>query len=204
MIPLAWAVKTAAMSVERGVALGRRRRRSVSPRRWMPRSWRSFTDSPWSLRCSRVGFSLACSRTIDLIARAVEGRLTPRRSLGRCGCQRCACQFPYRSGDVTGQIGVDLADFEKQCLAGGRERAAELIDVQRTHDRRGDLRGGFCGQVVHASALGGGHVVPETGQRKASRGGSWRHQIKVARCSARSSIPPEFQYADYGFRVACD
>ncbi len=41
-------------------------------------------------------------------------------------------------------------------------------------------------------------------QRKSSRGGSWRHHIKVARCSARSSIPPEFQYADYGFRVACD
>jgi sulfatase modifying factor 1 len=40
--------------------------------------------------------------------------------------------------------------------------------------------------------------------RKSSRGGSWRHQIKVARCSARSSIPPEFQYADYGFRVGCD
>jgi formylglycine-generating enzyme len=39
--------------------------------------------------------------------------------------------------------------------------------------------------------------------RKASRGGSWRHHIKVSRCSARSSIPPEFQYADYGFRVAC-
>jgi len=45
---------------------------------------------------------------------------------------------------------------------------------------------------------------PESGQRKASRGGSWRHHIKVARCSARSSIPPEFRYADYGFRVACD
>jgi formylglycine-generating enzyme len=45
---------------------------------------------------------------------------------------------------------------------------------------------------------------PESGQRKASRGGSWRHHIKVARCSARSSIPPEFQYADYGFRIACD
>jgi formylglycine-generating enzyme len=39
--------------------------------------------------------------------------------------------------------------------------------------------------------------------RRSSRGGSWRHHIKVARCSARSSIPPEFQYADYGFRVAC-
>ena len=41
-------------------------------------------------------------------------------------------------------------------------------------------------------------------QRKSSRGGSWRHQVKVARCAARSSIPPDFQYADYGFRVACD
>jgi formylglycine-generating enzyme required for sulfatase activity len=43
---------------------------------------------------------------------------------------------------------------------------------------------------------------PEAGQRRSSRGGSWRHHIKVARCAARSSIPPEFQYADYGFRVA--
>ena len=40
------------------------------------------------------------------------------------------------------------------------------------------------------------------GRRRASRGGSWRHHIKVSRCSARSSIPPEFKYADYGFRVA--
>ena len=45
---------------------------------------------------------------------------------------------------------------------------------------------------------------PESGARRASRGGSWRHQIKVSRCAARSSIPPEFQYADYGFRVACE
>ncbi len=45
---------------------------------------------------------------------------------------------------------------------------------------------------------------PESGQRRASRGGSWRHHIKISRCAARSSIPPEFQYADYGFRVACN
>jgi formylglycine-generating enzyme required for sulfatase activity len=44
---------------------------------------------------------------------------------------------------------------------------------------------------------------PESGQRRVSRGGSWRHHIKIARCAARSSIPPSFQYADYGFRVAC-
>jgi sulfatase modifying factor 1 len=45
---------------------------------------------------------------------------------------------------------------------------------------------------------------PETGERRSSRGGSWRHHIKMSRCAARSSIPPDFQYADYGFRVACD
>jgi sulfatase modifying factor 1 len=45
---------------------------------------------------------------------------------------------------------------------------------------------------------------PETGTRRASRGGSWRHHIKMSRCAARSSIPPEFQYADYGLRVACN
>jgi formylglycine-generating enzyme required for sulfatase activity len=43
---------------------------------------------------------------------------------------------------------------------------------------------------------------PETGTRRASRGGSWRHQVKVSRCAARSSLPPEYRYADYGFRVA--
>ena len=43
---------------------------------------------------------------------------------------------------------------------------------------------------------------PESGTRRASRGGSWRHQVKVSRCAARSSIPPSFQYLDYGFRVA--
>ena len=43
---------------------------------------------------------------------------------------------------------------------------------------------------------------PLTSSRRASRGGSWRHHIKVTRTAARSSIPPEFKYADYGFRVA--
>ena len=37
--------------------------------------------------------------------------------------------------------------------------------------------------------------------RRASRGGSWRHHIKISRCAARSSIPPEFHYTDYGFRI---
>src|SRR6266850_142228 len=43
---------------------------------------------------------------------------------------------------------------------------------------------------------------PRSGSRRASRGGSWRHHIKVTRTAARSSIPPDFKYADYGFRIA--
>jgi sulfatase modifying factor 1 len=43
---------------------------------------------------------------------------------------------------------------------------------------------------------------PDSGARRASRGGAWRHHIKISRCAARSSIPPEFRYADYGFRIA--
>ena len=45
---------------------------------------------------------------------------------------------------------------------------------------------------------------PASGHRRASRGGAWRHQIKVSRCSARSSLDPTFQYNDYGFRVALE
>lgn len=43
---------------------------------------------------------------------------------------------------------------------------------------------------------------PAGGKRRVSRGGSWRHRIKFSRCAARSSLPPSFKYADYGFRVA--
>jgi sulfatase modifying factor 1 len=43
---------------------------------------------------------------------------------------------------------------------------------------------------------------PAAGTRRSSRGGSWRHQIKITRVAARSSIPPDFKYSDYGFRCA--
>ncbi|HEY7923320.1 MAG TPA: SUMF1/EgtB/PvdO family nonheme iron enzyme [Vicinamibacteria bacterium] len=37
--------------------------------------------------------------------------------------------------------------------------------------------------------------------RRASRGGSWRHHVRWSPPHARSSLPPEYRYADYGFRV---
>ena len=44
------------------------------------------------------------------------------------------------------------------------------------------------------------HYLEETA-RRASRGGSWRHHMKVSRVAARSSLSPDFQYNDYGFRI---
>jgi formylglycine-generating enzyme required for sulfatase activity len=42
---------------------------------------------------------------------------------------------------------------------------------------------------------------PAEGERRASRGGSWRHHVRWSPPSARSSLPPTYRYADYGFRV---
>jgi len=57
--------------------------------------------------------------------------------------------------------------------------------------------GGYYAQSPERNPRG-----PASGHRRASRGGSWRHHIKVTRTAARSSIPPEFKYADYGIRIA--
>lgn len=42
--------------------------------------------------------------------------------------------------------------------------------------------------------------APE-GERRVSCGGSWRHRIRWSPPSARSSLPPTYRYADYGFRL---
>jgi len=42
---------------------------------------------------------------------------------------------------------------------------------------------------------------PDTGTRRVSRGGSWRHLVKASRAAHRSSLPPEYRYTDYGFRL---
>ena len=74
-----------------------------------------------------------------------------------------------------------------------------LFDMcQNVHEWCSD----WYGAEYYAESLSENPRGPEHGTRRASRGGAWRHHIKVSRCAARSSIPPEFQYADYGFRVA--
>ena len=43
---------------------------------------------------------------------------------------------------------------------------------------------------------------PNRGSRRVARGGSWRHLIRFTRCAARSSLAPEKQFSDFGFRCA--
>ena len=59
----------------------------------------------------------------------------------------------------------------------------------------------WYGTDYYGQSPGRNPAGPAAGERRASRGGSWRHHVKVSRVAARSSIPPAFQYADYGFRV---
>lgn len=42
---------------------------------------------------------------------------------------------------------------------------------------------------------------PDTGVRRVSRGGAWRHATTVSRSAQRSKIAPDLRYTDYGFRV---
>ncbi len=46
--------------------------------------------------------------------------------------------------------------------------------------------------------------LSDVGARRASRGGSWRHHRKFTPVAARSSLPPDRRYSDYGFRVYAD
>ena len=114
-------------------------------------------------------------------------------------------QFPW--GDDPPQA---LPDYAKRWQLGPEPvaryapNAFGLYDIcDNVHEWCGD----WYDPNYYATSPGRNPQGPDEGPlkppRKSSRGGSWRHHIKVARCSARSSIPPEFQYADYGFRVAC-
>jgi formylglycine-generating enzyme required for sulfatase activity len=59
----------------------------------------------------------------------------------------------------------------------------------------------WYGPDYYASSPDRNPTGPETGTRRVSRGGSWRHQIKASRAAHRSSLPPAYQYTDYGFRI---
>ncbi len=105
--------------------------------------------------------------------------------------------FPW--GDELPEIGAERWKHGPERVGLGEPNGYGLFDVcQNVHEWCSDWYDPGYYAVSPAENPHG----PEHGKRRASRGGAWRHHIKVSRCAARSSIPPEFRYADYGFRIA--
>jgi formylglycine-generating enzyme required for sulfatase activity len=74
-----------------------------------------------------------------------------------------------------------------------------LHDIsENVHEWCGD----WYGEDYYSASPARNPQGPASGARRASRGGSWRHQIKITRVAARSSLPPAYRYSDYGFRCA--
>jgi formylglycine-generating enzyme len=111
---------------------------------------------------------------------------------------------PYPWGDAPPQ---SLPDYEKRWKKGPEPvsqyapNSFGLYDIcENVHEWCSD----WYQAEYYAIAPERNPKGPSQGERRASRGGSWRHHVKATRCAARSSIPPDFHYADYGFRVVCD
>jgi sulfatase modifying factor 1 len=122
------------------------------------------------------------------------------------GNENTSALFPW--GDTTPQSQPDYADRCANNWNAGPERVgiaeANAYGLYNMCDNVHEWCSDWYASDYYAVSPERNPRGPKTGDRRASRGGSWRHHIKISRCAARSSIPPDFKYADYGFRVACD
>lgn len=140
-----------------------------------------------------------------------------------CTWLRQVCQKPYRlpteaewekaaRGGVAGQRFPWGNDLPQWMQAYGRGEAVEQPDCVGQDSpngygihHMGDLVHVWCSDWYatdyYRISPPRDPQGPPTGVRRASRGGSWRHRIKVTRCAARSSLPPDRTFTDYGFRV---
>lgn len=148
-------------------------------------SWHdAITYCDWLSRRTDQRFTLATEAQWEFAARAgKEGELYP---WGNCAPEDVP-NYSQRWKSAPEQVGLYAPNFFGIFNMGDNVHewcsdwySADYYSHSPEHDPRG----------------------PESGVRKASRGGSWRHHIKVTRTAARSSIPPDFKYADYGFRLA--
>ncbi len=118
-----------------------------------------------------------------------------REKAARGGLE-CA-QFPW--GDDPGADGGRFDQDAPRAVGLSAPNGYGLYDLAyNVHEWCSD----WYGERYYASSPDCDPQGPSSGRRRASRGGAWRHQVKISRCSARSSLDPSFQYNDYGFRVA--
>lgn len=116
-----------------------------------------------------------------------------RAARGGVACASCAWGERLPDGEVP--AGNLAGPWPVGC---GTPNGYDLLDMSTiVHEWCLDWYGaGYYTESPDASPQG-----PEGGERRASRGGSWRHHVRWSRPSARSSLPPRYRYADYGFRV---
>ncbi len=120
-----------------------------------------------------------------------------REKASRGGLKRA--RFPW--GDDPGEAGGRFLQDAPRPVGLSAPNGYGLFDIgYNIHEWCSD----WYDREYYAQAPERDPQGPPSGTRRASRGGAWRHQIKVCRCSARSSLNPTFRYNDYGFRVALD
>ena len=167
------------------------RRRGRAPPWWhdpafagrISRSWASPGSSAWR---SRNGWREAAGAGACPPKPSGSGRRAAascrRRPRGATRCPRARCPR-----------------VRSRALAGRPRHAERLRPARHGHDRPRVVRRLVRAPYYAVAASGAG---PRSA-RRASRGGSWRHRVRWSPPSARSSLPPAFRYADYGFRVVC-
>jgi formylglycine-generating enzyme len=108
-------------------------------------------------------------------------------------------QKPYPWGDEPRTYPLVRWKDGPEPVAGTEPNGYGLFDMcENVHEWCSD----WYDPLYYASSLAENPTGPAHGKRRSSRGGAWRHHIKVSRCASRSSIPPEFRYSDYGMRIA--
>jgi formylglycine-generating enzyme required for sulfatase activity len=104
----------------------------------------------------------------------------------------------YPWGDDAGPDGGRFAQDAPNVVGQSQTNGYGLFDMgYNVHEWCSD----WYGEDYYARSPKRDPKGPPSGKRRASRGGAWRHQIKISRCAARSSLDPSFRYNDYGFRV---
>ncbi len=112
----------------------------------------------------------------------------------------------YPWGDTVPEVapGVSLADVAMDAPApvgSGPANPFGLLDMGwNVHEWCGD----WYAPDAYATLAERDPRGPANGTRRVSRGGAWRHQLKISRCAARSAIPPAYEYNDYGFRLCAE